>query len=229
MAEPLIIAIVGAESTGKTTLALDLPARLAALTGQRCTSVSEHLRDWCDRMGRTPRADEQAGIAAAQAAAIDEAALSHDIVVCDTTPLMTAVYSRMLFDDDSLRGPALQWHRRCQLTLLTALDLPWQADGLQRDGPHVREPVDAQVRQWLVAEGLPWSVVGGQGAARTEAALDALAPLLRRAGLSSAGLFTRLEARNAEPAARAWTCELCDDAACEHRSLLESRSAAPSR
>jgi nicotinamide riboside kinase len=221
MDEPLIIAIVGAESTGKTTLARQLPARLAGLTGRRSTWVGEHLRDWCERMGRTPRADEQSAIAAAQATAIAEAAASHDIVVCDTTPLMTAVYSRMLFNDEALRAPALDWHRRCRLTLLTALDLPWEADGLQRDGPHVREPVDTLVRQWLIAAGLPWSVVGGQGPARIEAALDALAPLLRATGRASAGLFTRLDRRNAEPAARSWHCELCDDPGCEHRSLQQ--------
>ncbi len=221
MDEPLIIAIVGAESTGKTTLARELPARLTGLTGQRSTWVGEHLRDWCERMGRTPRADEQPAIAAAQTAAIAEAAASHDIVVCDTTPLMTAVYSRMLFDDEALRAPALAWHRRCGLTLLTALDLPWEADGLQRDGPHVREPVDALVRQWLLAEGLPWSVVGGLGPARIEAALDALAPLLRASGLATPGLFTRLDHRNAEHAARNWICELCDDPGCEHQSLLQ--------
>lgn len=224
MADPLIVAIVGAESTGKSTLARELPQRLALLTGRRCTSVAEHLRDWCDRMGRTPRPDEQPAIAAAQAAAIDAAAATHDIVVCDTTPLMTAVYSRLLFDDDALRAPALQWQQRCGLTLLTALDLPWEADGLQRDGPHVRAPVDALVRQWLVESGVAWSVVSGSGPARTEAALDALAPLLRARGLASAGLFTRLDERNAQAAARPWRCERCDDPQCEHLSLLQGAS-----
>jgi hypothetical protein len=111
----------------------------------------------------------------------------------------------------------VQLHRRMSLTLLTALDLPWQADG-QRDGPHVREPIDNMIRELLVTGGLPWSLVSGQGEARLESALDALAPLLRPAAASrSGGLFTRLADRNAEPAARAWRCENCDDAACEHR------------
>jgi hypothetical protein len=66
------------------------------------------------------------------------------------------------------------------ITLLTALDIPWVPDGLQRDGPHVRPPVDAHVRARLVAWGVPWSVVSGAGAARTSNAVDALRPVLRK-------------------------------------------------
>jgi len=49
MAEPVRIAIVGAESTGKTALAQALAAELATLTGLRCTWVGEWLRSWCER------------------------------------------------------------------------------------------------------------------------------------------------------------------------------------
>ena len=93
MAEALRIAIVGAESTGKTALARALAGRLAELTGRRCTWVGEWLRHWCEREGRTPRPDEQAAIAEHQHRLIDAAAAAHDLVVCDTTALMTAVYS----------------------------------------------------------------------------------------------------------------------------------------
>jgi nicotinamide riboside kinase len=176
----LRVAIVGAESTGKTALAQALAERLGPLTGLRCTWVSEWLREWCEREGRTPRADEQAAIARQQQALIDAAAAQHDIVLCDTTALMTAVYSAMIFDDPSLLPYAVEQQRRCDLTLLTALDLPWVADGLQRDGPQVRVPVDTRVRAVLAAHRLPWSLVAGQGERRIEAALDAVMPLLRR-------------------------------------------------
>lgn len=216
MAEPLIIAIVGAESTGKTALAESLSERVAAETGLSSTWVPEQLRLWCEREGRTPLQHEQAGIAAAQARRIDEAALSHAVVIADTSPLMTAVYSRYVFDDTSLDAMAAEWQRRCALTLLTALDLPWVADGLQRDGPQVREPVDTLLRELLIAQGLPWALVGGSGKARVANALDALAPLLRRQATPRRGLFTRLAERNADD--RPWNCELCDDPACEHLS-----------
>jgi len=173
----LLVAIVGAESTGKTTLASALAPALAARTGLRCTNVAEELRLFCEREARVPRPDEQAGIAAAQVAAIDAAAAAHDVVICDTTPLMIAVYSELLFGDRALIAPAQDFHRRCALTLVTALDIAWQADGMMRDGPQVREPVDALVRAALDAGAIPWQRVAGQGDARVEAALAAILPL----------------------------------------------------
>lgn len=219
--DALLVAIVGAESTGKTALAAALAERVAAETGLACSWVPEQLRLWCEREGRTPRRDEQAGIAAAQREAVAAAAASHEVVLADTTPLMTAVYSHMLFADDSLVAAAVDWQRGCALTLLTALDLPWVADGLQRDGPQVRGPVDALIRQLLIGHGLPWALVSGSGGQRVDHALDAIAPLLRRRAAPRRGLFTRLAERNAED--RPWTCERCDDPGCEHRSLNRAR------
>ena len=58
-AAPLRVAIVGAESTGKSELARALADALSGEFGLRCHIVDEWLRDWCDRHGRTPSADEQ--------------------------------------------------------------------------------------------------------------------------------------------------------------------------
>lgn len=183
MGEPLIIALLGAESTGKTTLAAALARQLSAETGLRCTWVDEWLRRWCERQGRTPRAHEQADIAEQAARRIDAAAAVHDVVVCDTTPLMTAVYSRWVFRDASLDDYAASWHRRCSLTLLTAPDLPWVPDGLQREGEHVRRPVDALLREVLHAHGLPFHDVEGVGDRRLTQALQIVRPWLPAAAL----------------------------------------------
>lgn len=220
MAEALRIAIVGAESTGKTALAQALAGRMGALSGLRCTWVPEHLRAWCDAQGRTPRADEQAAIAATQQGWIDAAAASHDVVVCDTTPLMTAVYSDLLFGDCSGTAQAVDWQRRCAITLLSALDIEWQPDGLQRDGPQVRLPVDQRLRALLLAHRLPWAPVAGLGPARVEAAIDAVAPLLRARSAAGSGLFTRLAERDAAQPAWRWPCEDCDLPDCEHAAWL---------
>jgi nicotinamide riboside kinase len=132
------------------------------------------LREFCDANARTPRRDEQTAIAAAQSARIDAAAARHEIVVADTSALMIAVYSELVFGDTGLYADALARQRRYGLTLVTALDLPWQADGLQRDGAHVRGPVDALLRGALVRAGIAFTTVAGQGAARTAAALHAI-------------------------------------------------------
>jgi nicotinamide riboside kinase len=204
MNRTFVVALLGAESTGKTTLAHDLAHTLAA-QGHRVAMVPEYLREFCDREGRTPRIDEQRGIAAEQTRRIAVAAQSHDIVVADTSALMIAVYSDQVFGDQDLYDEALAAHARCDLTLLTALDLPWQADGLQRDGPHVREPVDAKVRAALGRAELECAVVFGQGPARLANALAAI------------------ERRRQPPAAGGrrwqWVCERCGDAGCERRWL----------
>ncbi len=182
VSKTLRIAIVGAESTGKSTLAHALGAALGAAPaprgGRRVAVVDEWLRTWCETAGRTPRAEEQAAILREQHARIEAAAASHAIVVADTTALSTAVYSRLLFGDCSLECEAVERHRSMDATLLTAIDLPWVADGHQRDGPQVREPVDTALRELLARHRLPFSVIGGQGSARLAQAVAALRPLL---------------------------------------------------
>jgi len=232
MAEPpagaLRIAVVGAESTGKSELVRALQARLAREFGLACASVGEYLREWCDLHGRTPRADEQLAIAAEQQRRIDAAAAAGDVqvVLCDTTPVMIAVYSELLFDDRSFVDFARAAHARSDFTLLTALDLPWVADGLMRDGPHVRAPVDALVRGHLAACGGDWAVVSGSGPARADNALAALLPALARRGRAAGaprGLFSALLASEVGPrqpagCALSGLCELCDRGDLEHLS-----------
>jgi HTH-type transcriptional regulator, transcriptional repressor of NAD biosynthesis genes len=204
------IAIVGAESTGKTWLAAELAAMLAR-QGRAPHLVPEVLREWCDREGRTPASHEQQAIAREQARRV-LAAQAPQVVVADTTPLMTAVYSHLLFQDESLYDFALEHQRQYDITLLTGLDLPWTADGLQRDGPHVREPVDTLLRSALARAGVAYQVVYGQGPQRLENARLALdrAASAAHPGRAS-GQFGLQGGR------MPWSCEKCSDPACEHR------------
>jgi len=168
-----VVALLGAESTGKTTLAAEIGTMLAA-RGIAVEVVAEFLREFCDANARTPRRDEQAAIAATQTARIDAAAGRSDVVVADTTALMVAVYSDLVFADTGLYDDALAAQRRVDLTLVTALDLPWLADGLMRDGAHVREPVDAKLRAALARGGIASMTIAGAGPARVATALAAI-------------------------------------------------------
>lgn len=168
-----VVALLGAESTGKTLLAHALVDALAS-RGRSIALIPEYLREFCARHDRTPRREEQARIAAEQTRRISAAASTHDIVIADTTALMIAVYSDHVFGDTGLYAEALAAQRRCDLTLLTGLDLAWEPDGLQRDGPQVREPVDARVRTALDRTSLPYSVIYGTGTARLDASLASL-------------------------------------------------------
>jgi nicotinamide riboside kinase len=200
------IAILGAECTGKTTLA-------SALTRQLRTEhpdvieVAEYLREWCDSHGRTPRADEQAAIAQVQQARI----LSHGAawVVCDTAPLITAVYSDVIFGDDSLFASAVAQHCMFDITLVTGLDIAWVGDGIQRDGEAMRQRVDQRLRRVLAEHRIDFSAVYGNGDARTQSALQTI----RYASGSERPHTARSN--------WTWNCDKCSNADCEHRLFSE--------
>ena len=217
----LHIALVGAESTGKSQLGVDLLDHLRSQTRLRCALVGEFLREWCEREGRTPRPGEQRSIAEEQWRRAEAAAADHDLVLHDTTPLMTAVYSEQLFGDTSLHPFALRIQARMDATLLMALDLPWVGDGL-RDGPHAQQPTDRLLRRALRDAGLGYSLVSGAGPERLRQALNALGPLLRPHLGREDGLFGRLLQRR-EQLGGDWRCERCDDPACEHAARLLER------
>ena len=205
------MALLGAESTGKTALAQGIQAHFQA-RGIPTALVPEYLRTWCDAAGRTPRPEEQQGIAQEHARQLS-APTDVRLLVADTTPLMVAVYSDYLFGDRSLYPFALEHQRSYHLTLLTGLDLPWVADGLQRDGAHVREPVDALVRAALDGAGISYRIVYGSGTARLDNALFAINSI----ALCGDTLGAQAIFRSENVTARPWSCEKCSDPECEHK------------
>ena len=236
------IAVLGAESTGKSQLAGEL-ADAFRRHGKTVSLVDEYLREWCALHGRTPRATEQVLIAHTQGQRVEQtqqvnqagaavAAPNHvanhvanHVVVADTTALMTAVYSDLLFNDKSLYEFATAHQRSYDITLITGLDLPWIADGLQRDGPHTREPTDNLLRRALDRASLPYRVVYGRGAARLENALRAVHAMQSIANYSIRTWenddFSPQTLPDANPPAKkpvwTWPCDKCSDPDCEHR------------
>ena len=210
MAQPLTVAVLGAECTGKSSLVTALQTHWQA-RGAIVRVIPEVLRQWCDQQGRTPLAQEQRAIAQAQADLVEQAE-GGDFLIADTSPLMTAIYSDVLFQDPSLYPFALKHHRIYHHTLVTGLDLPWQADGIQRDGPAMRERIDARLRDVLRHEGIGFSMVYGLGAQRLAGALAVLEP----------GASTLPQARSSWR----WLCDKCSDADCEHRLFSDLQAAA---
>lgn len=216
---PLFIALVGAESTGKTALALALATHWQTM-GVSVAVIPEVLREWCAQAGRTPQPHEQLPIAQEQARRTLTAAA--DVVIADTTPLMTAIYSHMLFRDESIYGFALAHHRIYQHTLLTGLDLPWVADGIQRDSPAVQAPVDALVRHALSSVGIGYHVIYGKKETRQQNALRAMKVqsssktiAISAQLVSTEGINRSEKTENALP--WVWHCDKCSDPVCEHR------------
>jgi len=156
-AEVRRIAILGAESTGKSTLAEALAARYGTVW------VPEYLREFVDVQQRVPHEDDQPGIARTQLAR--EAALlpqARRFLFCDTAPLMTAVYSRIYWGRVPADLLALEAAHDYALTVVAAPDLPWVPDGLQRESEAVRMRVHACLIEVLEGRGIPYVMVAGE-------------------------------------------------------------------
>jgi len=147
--KPVRVAIVGSASSGKTTLAQALAERY------RDVWVPEYLREFVDLRQRVPVEGDQLHIAETQAAREDLAlARASRLLFCDTTPLMTAVYSRHYFGRIDPRLAALVDVRRYDITLVCAPDIPWQADGLQREPEDQSAAVNALLSAELAARAI---------------------------------------------------------------------------
>jgi HTH-type transcriptional repressor of NAD biosynthesis genes len=163
------IVVVGAESTGTTTLA----TALAEVLGT--TWVPEFGRQWSsDRPGglEAPWATEEFDhVAATQAAMEDEAARDAPVpwLVCDTDVLATAVWHERYLGTRSRSVEALAAHRVPELYVLTRDDIPFEQDGM-RDGEHLRPWMTQRFRQ--VLDGLPWIEVSGTVEERVEQVLS---------------------------------------------------------
>jgi NadR type nicotinamide-nucleotide adenylyltransferase len=150
------VAILGAESSGKSTLAEALANRYRTLW------VPEYLREFVDTHARVPREDDQYGIARTQAAREDAAAArAQRFLFCDTTPLMTAVYSRVYWQRVDEQLAALAAIHDYALTLVAAPDGPWVADGLQRESAAVRQTVHRLLLAMLDERSIPFILVEG--------------------------------------------------------------------
>ena len=173
---PQLIAILGAESTGKTTLAQALANHFS------CPWVAEYLREFCDQHQRTPRQDEQQAImdiqVARENAAMNLALIQHaPFVFCDTAPLLTAIYSDYVFSDLSLYPKARKLHVRYALTLLLLPDIEWAPDSMQREGAHVQGPIQTLLTSTLEDMNAAFVTIQGRAESRTLNAVKAILDL----------------------------------------------------
>jgi nicotinamide riboside kinase len=129
--------LIGAECSGKSALALALADALPAVV------ATEVLREFVEQEGRTPRAGEQRSIMLLQQEREDALADAHPdaVVIGDPAALMTAIYGVAYFDDESLMADAARLARQYSLLVWCDIDVPWQSDGIQRDGEAMRTRV----------------------------------------------------------------------------------------
>jgi nicotinamide riboside kinase len=166
-----LVALLGGECTGKTSLATGLASHLNGLV------VPEYVRAFVDEHGRIPIATEQRSIFDAQRRAIDEARTSapNTWIIADPAAAMTAIYSQVYFDDTTLHGRARTELAGVDAVLWCDVDLPWEADGPHRDGPHMRRAAHAAITEFVrTTPGIEVTRLSGGLDQRITTALDAL-------------------------------------------------------
>lgn len=162
--------LLGAECTGKSSVAAALAAELGAV------HVPEALRSFVETRGRVPAVEDQAGILSEQRAGVQMAHLDHpdSLIICDPLALMTAIYSIAYFDDSSLLADAIEDARTYGLIWWCRPDLPWFPDGNQRDGEERRSQVDALIGQIVTESGLTVVELNGSIDTRIREAINSV-------------------------------------------------------
>ncbi|OLF39594.1 MULTISPECIES: AAA family ATPase [unclassified Psychrobacter] len=169
------IAILGAESTGKTTLCRDLATHFGSPWVPEYMRI--YLQEKWDNEQMTCTWDDLLPIAqgqiklentlAQQAAQDCLSRLDTETVTdtqkylfCDTSLFELMVYSNWYYGDcpDALTQAALAHHY--DLILLTKVDIPWVADDL-RDAPHEREEISTYFESQLNQYNKSFRRIGG--------------------------------------------------------------------
>lgn len=166
------VAILGAESTGKTTLCRDLAAHFGS------PWVPEYMRTYlqvkwdneqltCTWDDLLPIAQGQIDLEnklAKQAAQLPD---NNRYLFCDTSLFELMVYSKWYYGDcpEALSQAALTHHY--DLILLSEVDIPWVADDL-RDSPHQREDISAYFASQLTLHNKDFQRIGGDRGQRVQ-------------------------------------------------------------
>jgi HTH-type transcriptional regulator, transcriptional repressor of NAD biosynthesis genes len=170
------ICVVGAESTGTTTLARALGQHYGTAW------VPEFGRRFCEEhmAAGAPldwRTEDFVAIATQQQADEDAAARrSGPLLICDTDALATSIWHERYLGYRSPAVEALAAARHYALYVLTMDDISFVQDGT-RDGEHVRGWMTQRFREDLTRRPEPWIAVTGSHQRRLTAAvthIDAL-------------------------------------------------------
>ncbi len=170
MSELLRVCVVGAESTGKTTLC----ERLGKHYGGEF--VAEYGRAYTEARysrGETgPWAQHEFEHIAREQARLEELAAigAENVLICDTDSLSTALWHEHYLGE---RAPDWQIPNRIGLYLLSGLDVPFEPDAI-REGAETREHMHARLIEELEKTGVRVVEVTGSPEERESAAIAAI-------------------------------------------------------
>ena len=177
----ITVAVLGAESTGKTTLCRDLAAHFDSLW------VSEYMRTYlqakwddeqltCTWDDLLPIAQGQIALENKLAKQVTQTSNENRYLFCDTSLFELMVYSHWYYGDcpAALEQAALAHHY--DLILLTEVDIPWVADDL-RDSPHQRDEISAYFASQLNKHQKPFQRISGDRKERVRQVVTQLADI----------------------------------------------------
>ena len=153
------VCVLGAESTGTTTLAKALAEQL------QTEWVEEYGREYSGiKLAKNDpewRTEEFTMIAKEQARREDAAARwANRVLICDTNAFATVLWHRRYIGSHSQAVEDIARKGRCDLYLLTGDEIPFVQDGL-RDGEHIRREMHRWFEQALATQTVLWQNLGG--------------------------------------------------------------------
>jgi NadR type nicotinamide-nucleotide adenylyltransferase len=150
------IAIVGPESTGKSTISQQLAKYY------QVPWVPEYARYYCAALTADCTLQDEVNMFHGQVA-LEESVLAMagtDFIICDTTFVTVKIWSDEMFGETPQVVLDELYKRPYDLYLLLDIDLPWQEDPL-RDFPTMREHFMEIWHKELQALGANYVVIGG--------------------------------------------------------------------
>jgi len=165
----ITVVVTGSESTGKSTLALDLARSYGTI------AVPEYARIYLEAKGPPLTVHDVEPIAKGQIALEDDARHgARKLMFKDTDLVSTVVYARAYYRDCPAWIEDTAARRAGDLYLLLHPDVPWVADGPHRDRPEARPEMHARFRGMLQELGLRFVDIRGSWSARRALAREAV-------------------------------------------------------
>lgn len=167
------ICVLGAESTGTTTLSEALALHYKTVWAPEDGRMYSMGKRYGDEH-TTWRTDEFIHIAEAQSALEDSLAeASNGIVICDTDAFATSVWHERYMGTRSKEVEAIAARRKYDLYIVTGDEIPFEDDGL-RDGEHIRHWMHTRFIERLTEEKKKFIVVTGSREERLKRAVSAI-------------------------------------------------------
>ncbi|MBC7847888.1 MAG: DUF4301 family protein [Flavobacterium sp.] len=157
--EIIRIALFGPESTGKTTLAIQLAEHFN--TAWAPEFARDYLQEKWDKKEQICDVDDMLPIAYGQTKLENDAlSIANKYLFCDTNLMVTKVFSEVYYNFcDPLLDKAARKHKY-DLIFLTDIDVPWEKDDL-RDKVEGRESVFAVFKEALIKNNKPFITLSG--------------------------------------------------------------------